>query len=148
MVLACAKQFLDQWRNAQKSAICTSCPQLFEGDGSLVWVKSQESMIKVSVDASTFNEFNMAGISMVARDESGSLLAARTVRVDGLKAAEMIEAMAIKEALNWIKDQRWKAVIIESDSLIAVQAIHSKVRMSSPFGAIIMESRSLLAEQN
>lgn len=141
VVIACAKQYLDQWRNAQKSVVCTSRPQLFEGDGSCVWVKPQESMIKVSVDASTFDEFIASGIGMVVRDATGSLVVGRTVSIDGLKAVKVIEAMAMKEA--W-----WYNVVIESDSLVVVQAIRSKVRMSSPFGAIIMECRSLLDDQN
>ncbi|XP_074347310.1 uncharacterized protein LOC141686155 [Apium graveolens] len=85
VVIARAKQFLDQWRNAQKSAVCTSYPQLLEGDGSCVWVKPQESMIKVSVDASTFQEFNASGIGIVARNASGGMMVARTVCISELK---------------------------------------------------------------
>ncbi|XP_074376894.1 uncharacterized protein LOC141718412 [Apium graveolens] len=61
MVIAQAKKYLDQWSNAQKSAACTSFPQLYEGDGDYTWVRPQESMIKVSVDASTFQETNASG---------------------------------------------------------------------------------------
>lgn len=59
-------------------------------------------MIKVSVDASTFQEFNTSGIGMVARDASGDLMLARIVYIASLNSAEMIEAMAFKEALSWV----------------------------------------------
>ena len=55
-MIACAKQYLDQWRNAQKSAACTSRPQLYDGDGSCVWVKPQESTIKVYYDMMAIKE--------------------------------------------------------------------------------------------
>ena len=148
VVIAQAKQYLDQWRHAQKSAACTSFPQLYEGDDSYCWVKPQESMIKISVDAATFQEFNASGIGMVARDDRGDVILARTMFLEGLRSVEMIEAMAVKEALSWIKNQRWQKVIVESDSLVVIQAVRSKVHMKSPFGEIILACRSMLREQN
>lgn len=60
----------------------------------------------------------------------------------------MIETIAIKEDLSWVKGQRWKHVILESDSLVVIQAIRSKVPMVSLVGRIIEECRSLIQELN
>ena len=57
-------------------------------------------MIKISVDASTFHEFSASRICMAARDESGDLIIARIVCLEGLRAVEVIETMAVKEALS------------------------------------------------
>lgn len=56
----------------------------------------------------------------------------------------MAEIMAIKEALSWIEDTGWMNVIVESDSLVSVQVIRSKVSMLSPFGRVVMECSNML----
>lgn len=56
--------------------------------------------------------------------------------------------MSVKEALSWVKEKQWREVVIESDCLMVIQAIRSKVPMTSPFGSTIMDCRSLVAELN
>ena len=148
VIIAKAKQYLEQWRYAQRITTITRFPQLHEGDGGSAWVKPQMMQIKVSVDAATFREFQSSGIGMVARDDKGELLLARTVYFGDVYSAEMAEGLAIKEALSWIKSQAWQEVVIESDCLAAVQAVRSKVRMRSPYGRIIEDCRRLLENQN
>lgn len=106
-VIANAKQYLVQWKYAQHSGSETSFPKLVEGDGASVWAKPQVSKIKVSVDEEIFGEENSYGIGMVARDDRGKMIQARTVCKDCLITPEHAEAMAIKEALSWVKDKEW-----------------------------------------
>lgn len=61
-------------------------------------------------------------------------------------SGEFAEAMAIKEALSWIKEKNWSHVQLESDSLVIVQAIRSKIHMLSPLGLLIQECRNLLGK--
>ncbi|KAL8123914.1 hypothetical protein AgCh_011789 [Apium graveolens] len=59
----------------------------------------------------------------------------------------MVDAMAVKEALSWIKNQRWQNVIVESDSLVVIQAIRSQkmnvskrgtnIQIQSPYTSLI-----------
>ena len=63
-------------------------------------------------------------------------------------AAEYGEALGIKEALSWCKTQGNRIMEIESDCLVAVQAIRSTVQMVSPMGRIIEECRELLLSLN
>ena len=97
--------------------------------------------IKITVDAATFAEFQDSGIGMIARDDRGRLILARTILLGGLFSAEMVESIAIREALSWIKQRNWLQVMIESDSLVVIQAIRSKVPMVSPYGRVIEECR-------
>lgn len=108
VIVAEAKQYLEQWRHAQSITAITRFPQLYEGDGGSSWVKPQLMQIKVSVDAATFMEFNASGIGMVARDSWGELLLSRTVCIRGSCSAETAEVLAIKEALSWIKIRNGK----------------------------------------
>ena len=78
---------------------------------------------------------------MVARDADGTVVAARTRCFSGKVAAEFAEALAIKEAMSWIKEHGWQEVLLESDCLAVVQAIRSKVKIRSSFGLEVEECR-------
>lgn len=49
--------------------------------------------------------------------------------------------MAIKEALSWIKQRNWPRVEPETDCLVVVKAIRSKISVHSRFGQIIEHCR-------
>lgn len=81
-----------------------------EGDGANIWVKPQEGIIKVSVDAALFEEHSAFGFGIVARNSSGNLVLERTKLQFGLASPELVEVMAIKvtgrrnktgRGLNW-----------------------------------------------
>lgn len=52
--------------------------------------------------------------------------------------------MGIREALSWIKDKSLTNVIVETDCLVAIQAIRSSEQMLSYFGRIIERCKTLL----
>lgn len=72
-------------------------------DGAATWVKSQENTIKVTVDATIFEDNYAFGI--VARDSAGDMVQARTVNHPGYATPELVEAQGIKESLCGIKKQ-------------------------------------------
>lgn len=105
-------------------------------------------IIKVSDDAATFGVHSGIGTGMVARDSLGELVQAVSKFSSEVVAPEIAEVMVIKEALSWIKLKPWEAVILESDSLVAVQAIRSRVPLCSPFGLVVEECRNILQTLN
>ncbi|XP_074353507.1 uncharacterized protein LOC141703747 [Apium graveolens] len=116
--------YLVQWRLAHRGYTGISYPNLVQGDGAVFWAKPQMDIIKITVDGATFTEFHASGIGMIARDDKGELILACTIQLGGLFSAEL--------------------VVIESDSLVVVQAIRSKVLKVSPFGRVIEECRRSL----
>ena len=60
----------------------------------------------------------------------------------------LVEAMAVKEALSWVKEMEWQAVVIESDCLVVMQLIRSVYPMRARLGKIIEECRALVSEFN
>lgn len=145
-VVSSATQYLLQWKNAQSKSFSPTSHSFQEGDGAILWVKPQGETIKVSVDAACFNEVPAFGIGVVARNSAGELIQAFSKSFQGDAAPELAEAIAIREALSWLKNQKWRKVVIESDCLVAVQAIRSRVAMISPFGREIARCRSMLKE--
>ncbi|XP_074348990.1 uncharacterized protein LOC141688433 [Apium graveolens] len=145
-VVSSATQYLKQWKEAQsRSSILLSQPFLV-GDGVSLWVKPQEETIKVSVDAAVFSEFSAFGIGLVARDSSGSLVQAKAKLFQGASTPALAEVIDIKEALSWMKEEQWNKVVVESDCLVAVQAIRSQVPMRSPFGKVVEDCKKLFKE--
>lgn len=59
---------------------------------------------------------------------------------------EIAEAMGVREALSWTKQQNLQAIVIETDCPVLVQALRSSGNLRSYFGRIIAECKSLLVE--
>ncbi|KAL8119150.1 hypothetical protein AgCh_016602 [Apium graveolens] len=121
---------------------------VIQGDGVDSWVKPKKDEVKVMVDVAIFKEQNRYGVGMLARDDERAVVQGRSDSYEGVVRPEFAEAMSVKEALSWVKCMAWQGVTIESDCLGVVQAIRSKVTMTSPFSSIIMECRRLIAELN
>lgn len=147
-VIAMAKQYLGQWKEAQSRSSEALTQSFYAGDGASSWVKPQVGTIKATVDAALFEEQPAYGIGLVARDAEGELVQATALYCEGVTSPVLAEALAIKEALSWIKMKAWEMVQLESDCLVAIQAIRSKVLMTSPFGLVIEECRRMLLESN
>ncbi|KAL8097722.1 hypothetical protein AgCh_030733 [Apium graveolens] len=117
------------------------------GEKTHSWVKPHAT-IKVTVDAPIFSRHNAFGIGMVARDSKGALIISRSASFKEHVRAEYVEAVAIREALSWIKERNCPEVIVESDCLVVTQAINSKAKMISLFGRVIQECRGMLSESH
>ncbi|XP_074348441.1 uncharacterized protein LOC141687159 [Apium graveolens] len=141
-------RYLADWRKAQVYSTKTLYQDVIQGDGVYSWVKPKKDEVKVTVDATVFKEQNRYGVGMLARDDEGAVVQGRSDSYEGVGRLEFAEAMVVKEALRWVKYMAWQGVTMESDCLGVVQAIRSKVTMTSPFGSIIMECRRLIAELN
>ncbi|KAM6596503.1 hypothetical protein CsatA_007027 [Cannabis sativa] len=139
-IVAYAKGYLDQWRNAQNSGLESSGSSLQTGDGAECWTVPPVNRIKVNVDASIFEESRSFGIGMVARDDKGLLLEGGSLLKRGVIQPFVAEALGFKEALSWIKEKGWIGVHVESDCLMVIQALRGANNMISLFGSIVNDS--------
>lgn len=94
-----------------------------EGDGEKNWVKPQNDVIKVTVDATLFAEQCVYGFGLVVRDNTSALVCAKSRSKKGNVSSDYAEVMAIKEALSWIKENQWNKAQLESDNMVMVQVI-------------------------
>lgn len=53
-VVAAAKEYLTQWKQAQGRVYTAPVQPIFDGDGAISWAKPQRNSVKVSVDAAMF----------------------------------------------------------------------------------------------
>ncbi|XP_074377351.1 uncharacterized protein LOC141718876 [Apium graveolens] len=105
VIIARAKQYLEQWSYAQRQVSYSIFPQAVEGGGCSSWVRPQELEIKISIDAIIFLEFTASGLGLVVRGSNGEMLLAKTVLFNEVMDPDMAEVLAIKEALSWSKNQ-------------------------------------------
>ncbi|KAM6542489.1 hypothetical protein CsatB_006936 [Cannabis sativa] len=112
------------------------------------WKKPNANMVKINVDGAIFQEQNKFGYGCVARDSNGSLLETISETRLGVVKPEIAETIGIKEALSWIERKQWPSVVIETDALMVVQAIHSSILMPSQFGLLVDDCRVLLSSLN
>ncbi|KAL8117175.1 uncharacterized protein LOC141724971 [Apium graveolens] len=104
--------------------------------------------MKISAYATIFSGYNASGLALIARDDHGDLIQARTQYLPGMVSSIMAETLAIKEALSCIKSKGWSKVVVESDCLTVIQAIRSKTPMVSPLGRVVQSCRNMLVESN
>lgn len=99
---------------------------------------------KVNVDASWAQGADFCSVGMVFRDNSGHFIKGRTMTLP--QAGDVLEAKAlgIREALSWIKNMEEMKVTVESDSLVAVNAINGMNNNLLEVGHIIDHCRLLL----
>ncbi|XP_060964543.1 uncharacterized protein LOC115704339 [Cannabis sativa] len=145
-VVLSARTHLYQWQNAQQTKGEPPLSHFEVGREVEHWTKPTESMVKVNVDGATFEATNAFGYGFISRDTNGAIIEARCSSKSGNSSPETVEVLGIKEALSWIKGKTWSKVVIESDCLVAVQAIHTKVVLPSLFGMLVQDCQYLLSQ--
>uniref|UniRef100_A0A803QF42 RNase H type-1 domain-containing protein n=1 Tax=Cannabis sativa TaxID=3483 RepID=A0A803QF42_CANSA len=142
-VVPSARKALDQWRVAKNNTAGTFATRLYSK--SNIWSKPMGNKIKVNVDGAIFEAQQRFGFGCVARDHFGHLTEAISDSRVGVVLPEIAEVIGMKEALSWIKKKGWEDMIIETDSLIVVQALNSSVHMTSHFGLLVEDCRLILS---
>jgi len=107
------------------------------------WIKPQAGMLRMNVDAAINKRDATMGLGSVIRDEDGNFVAARGAQWRGIFTPREAEAVAIREALSWIKSHNMDNVNVETDSLHVVQCLNSKGGVSS-FHLIVEDIKHLL----
>ena len=82
---------------------------------------------------------NQGGVGGVLRDKNGYFVAAFSKSIQHVASAQHVELMAIRKAIDFIKQQQLTIIIIESDCLLAVQDIHHPGRNLSVLHAAVVQ---------
>ncbi|XP_062104835.1 uncharacterized protein LOC133816262 [Humulus lupulus] len=139
-----AESSLQAWVQAQDRSIAPLHHFLSPEDGRESWSKPPLGYLKVNVDAANFKEASTFSFAGVARNHEGVLMEAFSVCRMGSVSPELGEAMGVREALSWIKRKNWVQVLLETDSILVVQALRSSCSLPSYFGRVIDECKELL----
>ncbi|XP_062114633.1 uncharacterized protein LOC133825746 [Humulus lupulus] len=142
-ILYVADCSLQNWIQAQDKEL-TPMPSFLSGeDGVSSWKKPPVGKLKINTDAAMFIDSQCFSFAGVARDEDGKVVEAISSCRSGVVSPEIAEAIGIREVLSWVKRKKWPNVMIETDSLLCVQALRSSIVMESYFGGIIDDCKLL-----
>ena len=89
------------------------------------WMAPPPEFYKINVDGATASERNLSCAGVVIRDCKGLVIATSNKVLNGAFAAEVTEALAVEEGVRLAKELDLSQVIIESDSVVVVEAIGS-----------------------
>lgn len=145
-VLLCAESSLQAWLNAQDRELAPLPTYLSPLDGAEVWSKPNSWVLKLNVDAANFIGAQTYAYAGIVRDHNGGLIEAFSVCRNGVINPELGEALGVPEALSWIKRRQWSNVVVETDSLLVVQALRTNMGMTSYFGNIIDDCKLFLRD--
>lgn len=134
--IASTKQYLLQWKFSQINCSSALSRFDFEGDGVIMWIRSQGNPIKITVDVALFGDRREYGLGVVARDSDGRLVVAR------------MRCYTLGDSSRSLSESRMRWGDSESNCLTAVQAIRSKMEMRSSFGQVVVECRWKLRHSN
>lgn len=87
------------------------------------WKKPTDGAIKVNVDASFHAETLSGACGAIARDDRGNFLAAATCVLPHVSNVHSAELLAVRSGLTLAANLGCTKVIIESDSMVALEAI-------------------------
>ncbi|VFQ65841.1 unnamed protein product [Cuscuta campestris] len=107
------------------------------------WERSPVNYLKVNVDASSGLVDRYVGLGFIVRDYEGRFVAAKSIKCRGSFGPREAEAIAVKEALSWIKSKGWKQVLVETDCKEVVDSLNSTIMDWSYFNSIIEDCKRL-----
>ncbi|XP_019181672.1 PREDICTED: uncharacterized protein LOC109176732 [Ipomoea nil] len=105
------------------------------------WEPPPSSSVKCNVDAATFSDG--AGYGAIIRDHTRRFIAAKNGRIMSNREPLMVEAIAAREALKWLKDLHYRNIILESDCLNFCTAFNSCSRDFSYLDVIVKQCVSI-----
>lgn len=88
------------------------------------WNPPESGWLKCNVDVALFKEDKKVGFGLILRDNRTNFVAAKGGLLNCFFDPGIAEAYACREAIKWILTKDFSNVIIESDCLEVVKAIH------------------------
>lgn len=144
-VVESAYLVLKQWRSVQDRSFDHFLGFMSQDDSREHWSLPSIDSIKVNSESAIFQETCHFSYAFVARNSAGNLIEARLKCTRGNPSPELAEALGIREALSWVKDDNLNNVTLESDCLQIVQAIRSSFLCYSYLGRVVKDCRNILA---
>lgn len=108
------------------------------------WTPPRIGFLKCNVDATVSESSSMAGYGAVIRNHNGVFVSAKASPINFLPPVRECEALAIRDALQWVSNRDDKFVIFETDAKIVVDAVYDSFNDESEFGDIISDIRGFL----
>ena len=104
------------------------------------WIPPPTDYYKLNVDAAVSRPGTFGAVGVVCRDERGLFMGASALVFRGLHNPQVLEALAVREALALSEDLYINHLLVASDCKVVVDAIRQG--SSAEFGAIVEEIKT------
>jgi ribonuclease HI len=112
------------------------------------WEPPLDGWVKLNVDGSYLELTGEAGVGVVARDRSRTVIFTAWKYLEKCGSAAEAEAIACVEGLHWANHWGLSQVIVESDCARVISSLKNLLADRSEIGQIVGEARSLTQLMN
>jgi ribonuclease HI len=116
-----------------------------EDYSAVPWTPPPAGNLLINVDAALFSSSKKMGAGVVVRDHNGDCIAACCNSFPNVTIPELAEAMAVRLALSFARDEGLDNLIIASDCLSVVQRAKASSRDRSFCGPVFEDIKSLMS---
>lgn len=139
-----AYHFLHHWQEEQWARVASDVHIVPHG-AAIVWSPLPSGWLKMNTDAAVSAIGGHAGLAWILRRPDLSVVAAAAIPIARVLNVELAEALTIREALSWLKDNHFSNVYLESDAqqVMVITAIHNSELVHSELGLIASDCMCL-----
>lgn len=135
---------LKEWREARSTRKDINGAETRNVKETQKWTPPEEGRLKVNVDVLFFPNAEAFTVGMVIRDYTGAFIEGKNLSLPSPSTVFEAESIGIREALSWMMARQDRRVIVETDSLLTVYAIHGKSDNLFEVGHIVEHCRAML----
>jgi ribonuclease HI len=103
------------------------------------WTPPPEGTVWINVDAALFKPSNRMGVGVVIRNHNGVCLAACSELLSEVTSPELAEALAIRRALAFVREEGFDKIMLASDCLSVVRRINNSTLDRSFLGVVVQD---------
>ncbi|XP_060965555.1 uncharacterized protein LOC133034481 [Cannabis sativa] len=147
MVLYFALSYIEEYQIAQKSKAPPSLtsPSRSTTTSDAPWLNPPSGKLKLNTDAAVDKSNQRTSCGAVLRNSNGDIVAAFSKSIPGVFRPEIMEALALVNALKWLIDNQWTAHILETDSFLVVKDLHASIATVSDFHCLLSDITHLVS---
>lgn len=93
------------------------------------WIRSLVGHSKCDSDASIYTQKGKSTVGAVHRNSNGEFVVGFSAYMDVVLNPRMLETLALREVLSWLKDNNGVAVDIGMDAKVEVDAVRYQIWM-------------------
>lgn len=143
-VMSWSKKQIIEWQVANKKSSTATGMGGNRQRNEYKWHPPEADCLKINVDASVIAGQNYFAVGMVLRNHQGQYLGGKTMRFAGMVSVLEAELTGITEALSWSQEIAGGSVVIESDSLLSVNAVNNQQVNLLELGDLLNQCSTIL----
>lgn len=139
---------IKEWRLVNKKRVYSPSPL-----GGIVqcqkciWERPSAGTVKMNVNAAVKEGQHQFSVGLALRDSFGQYIIGKTRKFTGMISVVEVETMAILKGLSWMEELQLCSVVIESDSVLSVNAINKSYHNFLELDSVLQQCKNILRRE-